>query len=197
MKDRTRQMFFLSMSFALTLLFYLHDAEACESSDIKSYSINKDSLGRLIILRANLREKLLQISIDQEPSKIISLPGQECYDFLYEVTHEGDIIVLWMAVDPNKELYSLYTASLPYEKEWTKPVCLTSEEEYINPKSLKLIVASNHDISIFWESTFFFESTNDPKVLAYKTELRKANGTIDSWSQTSTYAQLYNSDTGV
>jgi hypothetical protein len=194
MKNWTKQIFCFFMSFVLISFFYSFRIEACESISNQFYAIKKDSLGRLITIKKSYQDKSLQVTIDQESSKIISMPSQECYEFLSEVTSEGDIVVLWLAIDSDKQIYSLYTAILPFGKEWTKPICLSPEEECIIPKSLKLIVNSIHDIVVFWESSTIFESTKNSQVLGHKRELRSVSGTIEAWGQVSTSDVLYNSE---
>ena len=194
MKIWTREIVYLFMSFALILLSYLHNLEACESTDNKNYSLTKDALGRLIVLRIDLKDRSLQISIDGEPSKIISMPDQKCFDFYSHATPEGDIVIFWMGLASNQEICSIYITALPYGKEWTQPERLSAENEYIISKSLRSIVTTLHDITVFWESAIFFESTQSITGLGHQRELRTVRGGMNSWSQPSTCVILSNSD---
>lgn len=181
-------LFFFSF---VSLCFFYCKLNACEQSNNPNFYIQKDSLGRLIILQKNVKEKSVEISIDRDSFHAISCAGQDCYDFYLEMTNEGDIIVLWYAVDPPNELFSIYATVLPSgSKEWMTPVCLSTENEYVSFKSLKLIVISRDNIEVFWEATEYFDSEKEPGKLDYRMLLRNVNGSVNSWGQACTFSKL-------
>jgi hypothetical protein len=192
MRNSSKKIFHLFLSFAFMFLFHLNHAEACEVSANKRLLIEKDATGRIIILWVDSKDKSLKVSIDQDHPKAISLPGQKCYDILCETTPEGDVIALWSAVDEFQEHYALYAATLPSGKKWNQPVRLTNDDEYIVSKSYIIKAHSQDDIQIFWQSFALFESEDKPNILQEKIELRNISATIKSWGQPKTLLSLKN-----
>lgn len=173
----------------ILLCLSLH-VQACETKR-DNYKVLKDVNGRRIVLQRSLKDKALQIFIGQSAPKIISLPGQSCYEFILEETPEGDLVVLWYAVDPNKEGYSIYITTHSVGKnEWTEPLRLSAEDEQITADSVKLILTGSDDITVFWESLEFFTSSSDQNTLGYRHILRNVNGSVNSWGHPSTHSLL-------
>lgn len=176
------------------LLAHSNHAKACETGNNKTSIVTKDGLGRLILVWITSdMEKKVMISIDRGPSTTISLPNQVCAYPVCECSSEGDIIVAWFEIDPNKE-NSLYYTALPYGKSWTEPVCLTNGEESIIPKTHTLEIINKDEVSVFWESITFSKSSKDPKITCFKRELRSVSGTIDFFNEATTELLLNQSN---
>lgn len=167
------------------------DLAACESSGPKRYMIEKDSLGRLIVLWTEVElEPALQISIDHGPSTVISLPGQGCLFPKLGITENNDLVVIWMALNKESGSYSLFYATLPFGGQWTKPVSLNADDLII-PKSHQLMVTNENEIDVMWEALTYSPSKSLGSS-SCKNELRTVRCSINSaGGSPRTLARLY------
>lgn len=177
--------------FVFTILFFHNSAEACSETPQGKYLIEEDSMGRLIVLWIDSNEGgSLKISIEGRDEQTISLPGQHCLYPHLGVTEEGHLIVVWAGQIPDKELYTLYGAKLPFKGKWTVPEIITDQDEMVVLASCKMLAKDSNKINIFWESVDFRPSEADPEILSHKKYLRCLKGTFKSWGAPKNIALL-------
>lgn len=171
-----------SIALAASLMGFA-DVQACgDPNQYKTYAVEKDSLGRLIVLwTENRAERPLNVSIDGSPAMVISLPGQNCLRPKLHVTPQGHIVALWTSLDKN--LTRIHAAMLPYEGKWTQPICLAEEEEIV-PNTLQVLAALDNEISVSWETMTYYPAVQNPGCLAFRKELRYISGSLKHFDGT-------------
>ena len=184
MKKLKIRMINLSVTLALLLISCFEMGYSNPQSH--HYFIEKDAIGRLIVLWADSNTNSLFISIDEGKPKEISLPGQICLNPTLDWTEEGDLVVIWAGKVPNKETYSLYGTRLPFGGNWTLPEMIPEPDELVVLTSPRLVVKHSDEIRVFWESVTYFPSTANPDQLESHKELRSTTGSIKSWGSPKT-----------
>jgi hypothetical protein len=190
MRNWNKKILNLIVPLAVTFFGSLTNVEACEGPKHTLHQVQKDPLGRLVIVWIESKEeKVLKISIDNGPPKTLSNEGQSCISPLLEITPSGDIIVLWSAISPKGDKCELYVTMLPYGGSWSRPVLLNNNQEKVVLDSYELIVVNENEMHAFWESVIH-ETGQNPNTVISRKELRKASGSINSWGSAETVALL-------
>jgi hypothetical protein len=171
----------LILTLALSLQFYTTELDAC-ATPLARYAIGSESTGNVFVW-LDLSTSLKTIkSVIMAPDGTVGNPvtvssaGQNCYEPQLRMTASGDAIAAWLAIDANKQTYTLYAATLPIGGIWSTPISLSNSIEGVLPNTVTLSINSAGAIEAFYESITYY--LNQSGKLVTKEEVRLAKGTV-------------------